>query len=45
MEIAEINGLGVNTSRLLRFHDKGFCKYYVGILKTAKPCEWPRQKV
>jgi intergrase/recombinase len=40
MEIVEINGLGVDTPRLACLHDKGFCRYYVGIRETAKPCEW-----
>jgi intergrase/recombinase len=40
MEIVEINGLGVDTPRLVCFHDKGFCRYYVGVRETAKPCEW-----
>jgi len=40
MEIVEINGLGVDTPRLVCLHDKGFCRYYVGVRETAKPCEW-----
>ncbi len=40
VEIVEINGLGVDTPRLVCFHDKGFCRYYVGVRETAKPCEW-----
>ena len=39
-EIVEISGLEIDTSRLVCFHDKGFCRYYVGIRETAKPCEW-----
>jgi hypothetical protein len=39
-EVVEINGLGVDTPRLVCFHDKGFCRYYVGVRETAKPCEW-----
>jgi len=39
-EIVEINGLGVDTPRLVCFYDKGFCRYYIGIRETAKPCEW-----
>jgi intergrase/recombinase len=22
------------------FEDRGFCRYYVGIRETQKPCEW-----
>jgi len=40
MEIVEISGLGVDTPRLVCLHDKGFCRYYVGVRETAKPCEW-----
>ena len=40
MEIVKISGLGVDTPRLVCFHDKGFCRYYVGVRETAKPCEW-----
>jgi len=36
----EISGLGVDTPRLVCLHDKGFCRYYVGVRETAKPCEW-----
>jgi intergrase/recombinase len=39
-EIVEINGLEIDTPRLVCFYDKGFCRYYVGIRETAKPCEW-----
>jgi len=39
-EVVEISGLGVDTPRLVCFHDKGFCRYYVGVRETAKPCEW-----
>jgi len=39
-EIVEISGLEIDTPRLVCFHDKGFCRYYVGIRETAKPCEW-----
>jgi len=39
-EVVEIKGLGVDTPRLVCFHDKGFCRYYVGVRETAKPCEW-----
>jgi intergrase/recombinase len=39
-EIIEINGLDVETSRLVCFEDKGFCRYYVGLRESVKPCEW-----
>ncbi|MCC6054211.1 MAG: integrase, partial [Thermosphaera sp.] len=39
-EVVEISGLEVDTPRLVCFHDKGFCRYYVGVRETAKPCEW-----
>jgi intergrase/recombinase len=39
-EVIEINGLGIDTPRLVRFEDRGFCRYYVGLREVAKPCEW-----
>jgi intergrase/recombinase len=39
-EVVEINGLGVDTPRLVCFNSRGFCRYYVGVRETAKPCEW-----
>jgi len=39
-EVIEINGLDVETSRLVCFNDKGFCRYYVGLRESVKPCEW-----
>jgi intergrase/recombinase len=39
-EIIEINGLDVETHRLVCFNDKGFCRYYVGLRESVKPCEW-----
>jgi len=39
-EIVEINGLDVETYRLVCFNDKGFCRYYVGLRESVKPCEW-----
>jgi intergrase/recombinase len=39
-EVVEINGLGIDTPRLVRFEDRGFCRYYVGLRGVAKPCEW-----
>jgi len=37
-EIIEINGL--DTPRFICFSEKKFCRYYVGIKETMKPCEW-----
>jgi hypothetical protein len=28
------------TKRLVCFEDKGFCRYYVGLRGSHKPCEW-----
>jgi intergrase/recombinase len=39
-ELVEIPGVGLETTRLVCFHDKGFCRYYVGIRGSQKPCEW-----
>ena len=39
-EIIEIPGIGLETRRLVCFHDKGFCRYYLGVRDVAKPCEW-----
>jgi len=39
-EIIEINGLDIETSRLVCFKDKGFCRYYAGLRESVKPCEW-----
>jgi intergrase/recombinase len=39
-EVVEINGLDTETKRLVCFEDKGFCRYYVGVKKSVKPCEW-----
>jgi len=30
----------LETSRLVCFSDKGFCRYYIGIKGSQKPCEW-----
>jgi intergrase/recombinase len=30
----------LETPRLACFNDKGFCRYYVGIKGSQKPCEW-----
>jgi Uncharacterized protein conserved in archaea len=39
-ELVEIPGVGVETPRLVCFEDRGFCRYYVGIRGSQKPCEW-----
>jgi len=32
--------IGLATRRLVCFNDKGFCRYYVGVRESQKPCEW-----
>ena len=39
-EVVEIHEVGLETQRLVCFQDKGFCRYYVGIRESQKPCEW-----
>jgi intergrase/recombinase len=39
-EVVEINGLEVDTPRLVRFDERGFCRYYLGVRGVVKPCEW-----
>jgi len=39
-EIVEIPGVGLETTRLVCFEDRGFCRYYVGVRGLQKPCEW-----
>jgi len=39
-EIVEIPGVGLETTRLICFEDKRFCRYYVGLRGHSKPCEW-----
>ena len=39
-ELVEIPGVGLETTRLVCFHDRGFCRYYVGVRGSQKPCEW-----
>jgi len=39
-ELVEILGVGLETERLVCFESKGFCRYYVGIRGSQKPCEW-----
>jgi intergrase/recombinase len=39
-EVVEIPEIHLETPRLVCFSDKGFCRYYVGIRGSQKPCEW-----
>jgi len=39
-EVVEILEIGLETPRLVCFEYRGFCRYYVGIRETQKPCEW-----
>jgi intergrase/recombinase len=39
-EVVEIPEIRLETSRLVCFEDRGYCRYYVGIRETQKPCEW-----
>ncbi|ADM28749.1 integrase protein [Ignisphaera aggregans DSM 17230] len=39
-EVIEIPGIGIETKRLVCFEDKGFCRYYMGLRESEKPCEW-----
>ena len=39
-EIVEIPAIGIATKRLVCFENKGFCRYYVGLRGSQKPCEW-----
>jgi len=39
-ELVEIPGVGLETTRLVCFEDRGFCRYYIGLRGTQKPCEW-----
>jgi len=36
----EIPGIGIVTRRLVCFEDKGFCRYYMELKGSEKPCEW-----
>ena len=37
-EVVEIREVGLGTQRLVCFQD--FCRYYVGVKGSQKPCEW-----
>jgi intergrase/recombinase len=39
-ELVKIPGVGLETTRLVCFYDKGFCRYYMGVRGLQKPCEW-----
>ncbi|MCC6014623.1 MAG: integrase [Desulfurococcaceae archaeon] len=39
-EVVEVGSLGLDTPRLVCFEGGGFCRYYVGVRGTQKPCEW-----
>jgi len=39
-ELVEVPEIGLETRRLVCFEDRGFCRYYVGLRGTQKPCEW-----
>jgi len=39
-DLIEIPGVGLETTRLVCFEDQGFCRYYMGIRGSQKPCEW-----
>jgi len=39
-EMVEIPRVWLETTRLVCFRDRGFCRYYVGLRDSQKPCEW-----
>jgi intergrase/recombinase len=39
-EVIEISSLDIDTPRLVCFEDKGFCRYYLGVGGSIKPCDW-----
>ncbi|MEM2261625.1 MAG: integrase [candidate division WOR-3 bacterium] len=39
-EVLEIPRIGLVTNRLVRFDDRNFCRYYLGVGEEVKPCEW-----
>ena len=39
-EVVEVPGIDLGTERLVCFEGRGFCRYYVGVRESAKPCEW-----
>jgi hypothetical protein len=40
MKLLKYPEIHLETPRLVCFNDKGFCRYYVGIKGSQKPCEW-----
>jgi hypothetical protein len=39
-EVVKIPEIHLETPKLICFEDRGFCRYYVGIEGSQKPCEW-----
>jgi len=39
-ELVEVPGAGLETKRLVCFEEEGFCRYYMGVRGSQKPCEW-----
>ncbi|PUA33335.1 MAG: integrase [Zestosphaera tikiterensis] len=39
-EVIEIPNVGIESSRLVCFEDSDFCRYYMGLKGSEKPCEW-----
>jgi intergrase/recombinase len=39
-EVVEIPEIHLETPKLVCFSNKGFCRYYVGVRESQKPCEW-----
>jgi intergrase/recombinase len=39
-ELVEVPGVGLETTRLVCFESRGFCRYYIGVRGSQKPCEW-----
>ncbi|RLG86769.1 MAG: integrase [Thermoprotei archaeon] len=39
-ETVEIPGTSIASRRLICFNDRGFCRYYLGLRGSEKPCEW-----
>ena len=39
-EEVEVPGVHLFTRRLVCFEKEGFCRYYLGVRESAKPCEW-----
>jgi len=39
-KIVEVPDTGILGKRLMCFKDKGFCRYYMDLEDSEKPCEW-----